>query len=197
MSGLQQHRRWIGLMAVACIIIGGSGPVAHLMCDKTKQNLAELQAAHIKTEQDLQQLREDVARAQKLSRQIDRLHAEQILAPADRLKAAAALEKLAKDKQLRHFTYTLGPEDKLALNAGGESQELAISTIALTADAPSDQDVFTFLEKARILLPGRARIQHFTINRIAPAALAATNIHFEASLEWLSNGSLQTVAGVP
>jgi len=199
MKALYPHRWWLALLVFAIAVMAGSGPLLHLARVKAAHNLAEAQTERVQAEQNLRQLRADVAAARALNRQIDRAQAEQVLAASDRLKAATMLESEASQARLSHFSYTLSPEAHVSLSAGGEMQDLATSTIALAADAAEDQSVYAFIERVRRGLPGRVRITQMTITRSNEYGrpLAALNVHFEANLEWLSNGAVQTVAGGP
>ncbi len=190
---MKQHRLWIALIVCAVAIMTGSGPLAGLLRKDAVRDLTMIQSARAKTGQDLKQLRDNVAAARKLAGEIDRAEAEQVLAPSDRLKAASMFENEAAQGRLSHFTYTLAPEERVAIDAGGEKHDLAVSIITLSADAPDDVYIYSSLERMRQSLPGRARLQQLSISRPGnPDALAAQNVHFEATLEWLSNGTLQT-----
>ena len=197
---LRPHRLWLALLALAVIIIAGSGPVLDLGRGEALHNLAEVKSARVKAEQNLKLLRDNVADARKLNGQIDRVSAEQVLAPTDRLKAAEMLERESNTAGIAHFTYTLAPEEHRAVNVGGETQDLASSAVTLAGDARDDVSVYGFIERTRRLLSGRVQVQKLTITRNgglnAPLA-PISNVHFEAAFEWLSNGAVQTLAGGP
>ncbi len=101
---LRPHRLWLSLFTLAVIIIAGSGPALDMAREKAVLHLAETKAAHAKADENLRQLQADVEAARKLNRQIDRAHAEEVLAPADRLKAAVMLEKEAGSAKLAPFS---------------------------------------------------------------------------------------------
>lgn len=197
MTVLRLHRLWLGLLLLAIAIIAGRAPVLDFAGNRAARDLAAIKDARVKTENDLQQLRDDVVAARKLGSEIDRTRADQVLAPTDRLKAAVMLEKEAAIMKIARFTYTLAPEERTAIDAGGALQNLALSAVTLAGNAPDDISIYNFITHLQHVLPGRARLQQVTITRSASAEvpLAATNVHFEAALEWLSNGSLQTIAG--
>jgi hypothetical protein len=195
---LRSHAGWMIMLALAIALLAGRAPLLHSAGDKAARDLDATRTAREKTEQDLAQLRNDVAAARKISSEIDRAHAEDVLAPTDRLKAAVLLERAAAGQKISHFTYTLAPEGKTVIETGGAPQNLALSAVTLAGDAPDDLYIYKFIEQAERLLPGRARLQEVKITRKGTdAPRAADNAHFETTLEWLSNGSLQTVAGGP
>ena len=107
MNFLRFHRYWIALLALALIIIGANGPLLHIARDEAAHNLAATKEARVQVEQNLLQLRADVATAVKLSSQMDQGKAERYLAPADRLKTTAMLMQEAEHARIAHFFFAL------------------------------------------------------------------------------------------
>jgi hypothetical protein len=195
MIRLRPHRWWLGMLVLSVTIMAGSGPLCDTLREKALQNLAQIKTSRAKVEQDLQQLRDDVTAAHKLSAQIDGVRAEQVLAPVDRLKVAEKLEQEASG--IEHFTYTVTPEEHVTITSGGEKQDLASSTVTLAGEAADDVKIYAFLERVRQLLPGRARLKKFVIARRTGTLGPTANVRFDAAFEWLSNGAVQTVASGP
>ncbi|MGE3623062.1 MAG: hypothetical protein AB7H77_04200 [Bdellovibrionales bacterium] len=197
MISLRRHRGWMALTGFSLVLLCGSGPALHFARGEIEHSRTEIGQARRAAEQILRQLRDNVATARKLAGQIDSRQADQILARVDRLKSAAFFEKEAAAFGLKEFTYTLSPESTVMHNSGGEAQELALSRLELAGDAADDIHVYRYIDHIRARLPGRLRITGLTLGRLPVALSPASNVHFQATLEWLSNGSLQTFAGVP
>jgi hypothetical protein len=199
MTDLRPHRLWLGLLALAIALLVGSGPALRYAQDIAAHHLAELRAKSAQASQNLHQLEDDVATARRISGQIDNATATEVLAPVDRLQAAALLEREAAAAHLQHFTYTLDPEQRFATESDGFKQDLATSDIAVAADVSLDTDGIAFIEHIGHSLPGRVRVKELSFERIggANAAPATVNLRFKATLEWLSNGTRTVMAGAP
>jgi len=84
---------------------------------------------------------------------MDATEMQRLLAPVDRLKVAAMLERQAQASHLRNFTYSLSAENKYT-GSGAGVQDLAQSDISLSAEAPLDGDIYAFIEQSGISCPG-------------------------------------------
>jgi hypothetical protein len=197
LSLLWPHRFWFALLAGSLALILTSAPLLRVAEDGAAKNLVQLQNKHDQTEQALHQLQDDVAAAQKLENEMTLSEAEQSLAPVDRLLAANAMEQEAEAAHLRGFSYTLSPEQKIKMEESvPEPQEVAVSTITLHGEAPTDSNIYGFISAMHDLLPGRIRLQQLSLSRIAnDASVAAYNLRFNATFEWLSNGAVKDMAG--
>ncbi len=197
MSFLSPHKLWIMTSVFAVALMFFSSPLLVFLRGKAARHLAEVQEDRTKTQQVLQRLDDDIATTQKLSGQIGADEIEKPLAPIDRLQASGLLERQADAARLDHFTYTLSPEQKVAINSTEMgAQELAVSTIAVKAEVPLDTDVNAFVQRVGSLMPGRLRLQSLTLEHTATAGTppAADNLHMIANFEWLSNGVTKELA---
>ncbi|MGB9152743.1 MAG: hypothetical protein WCD70_06615 [Alphaproteobacteria bacterium] len=191
------HRIWIGLLIVAFIVGAGNAPVLGIAQQNEKQRLASLLADYNKTADELHQLQDDIAATENLKTKIDEADVDKSLAPVDRLRVAQIIERRAAETHLTHFTYTLSPEQKTPIDTvDAGKQELATSTLALTADAPTDTDAYLFFDSLRRTLPGRLSVRQLSLQRIgaADAPVSDANLHLTASGDWLSNGASQSLA---
>jgi len=192
MNLLYPHRKWLALLIAALFLMTASSPGLRLLRAEATQHLADMRAAQGKTRQALHQLQDDIESVKKLEGQMDPAEAEKFLAPVDRMAAANALQQNAANMRLSHFTYNLSPEQKIKIDAPEAGpQELSLSTLTLSGDAPLDTDIYAFIDGLHHLLPGRVRLQQLSLERTdkADPHLTARNMHFEATLEWLSNHS--------
>lgn len=191
MSLLWPHRFWFALLAISLALIFISLPLLRMAATTTVANLTELKTQQLHAEQTLQQLRSDTETAQKLQSEMTMSEAEQSLEPVDRLLAANIIEREADAAHIYSFSYTLAPEQKIKM-AGltTASQELAVSTITVRGEAPDDMSVYGFIDGMRGSLPGRVRLQQMSLvrsNKSEP--VSAYNLRFNATFEWLSNGT--------
>ncbi|HUY69191.1 MAG TPA: hypothetical protein VMV79_07810 [Alphaproteobacteria bacterium] len=199
MNAPRPHVPWLALVALALTIAFGSGPLARILQTSAAQRLPALETQRAQAAKNLRQLQSDAALARKLSGQIDAAGAARMLAPVDRLQAAAQLERAAAASGLRHFTYTIGAEHPVTVTDSGLRQKLARCSIRLAADAPLDTDASAFIVRIQKILPGRVRVRAFSLTRIGGAntPLGAVNLRFTATLAWLSNGARTVLAGTP
>jgi hypothetical protein len=198
MIKLHPHRWWFGLLVFSVFLYVATKPVVSFLQDREQRQVEMISAEYARVKTSFQQLEDDIATVQKLSRQMSAEDIEKILAPVDRLKVATMLEHQAAASRLQNFAYTIAPEQKLSFNTpGAGSQMLAQSEITLAADVPLDADAYAFVEHLRASLPGRGQLRALTIERIgeSQAALAVTNLHMTARIDWLSAGSDKTVVG--
>ncbi len=197
---LWPHRYWLGLLAFAFVLTVASPPFLRMLTDEAIQNLSQVKAERMQAQQALHQMEGDFATVQGPESNMSAVEAEQFLAPVDRLRVATILEHAADEALVGHFTYTLSPEQKTTISGPeGTPQELAVSTITVGGDVPSDIYMYNFVEGMRRLLPGRLRVQQVSLERSGKedAPLDAYNLRFTATLEWLSNGTTKDMAGVP
>ncbi|MDR3423471.1 MAG: hypothetical protein P4M13_00115 [Alphaproteobacteria bacterium] len=193
----RKHRVWIGLLSLALVIEAGKAPVLGMAQQKAAQKLAALRAENDKTAAALRQFQDDLATAEKMKTEIDASETEKFLAPVDRLRVAEILEHRAAEARLSHFIYSFAPEQKtLIVTVDAGKQELATSKVTLAADAPTDTDVWVFLDAVRRTLPGRFALREFSLQRMgdANAPVAAANVHVTAKGDWLSNGASRNLA---
>jgi hypothetical protein len=196
MKRLAPHRNWILALSAAFVLMAGSNPLLRYMQDKMTLKQTERAEEQQRLAQNLQQLRDDAATAQKLSEAMDTSVVETMLAPVDRIQITARLETLARGARLSSFTYTLSPEQPF--KPDGEEIEpdgIMQSDLTLQADAPQDGNVFRFIENLQQALPGRARLQRLSVERINAndkTPLATANVRMNAALHWLANGSRKT-----
>ncbi len=191
------HRFWIILLAISITLITTSSPLLRVAEEKTSANLAHIKTQRVQAEQTLRQLQDDVAAAQKLGTQMTLSEAEQFLTPVDRLLAANELEHEAAVSHIQHFDYTLAPEQRMKKSSTlAEPQELFVSTVTISGEAPSDIDIYRFISRMPLALPGKLRLQQLSLDRMSKESAVSTyNVRFNATLEWLSNGTTQDVAG--
>lgn len=136
----------------------------------------------------LRQQREDAAAAEKLATLLTDEATQKLLAPVDRTRAVAALPPLADAARLSRFAYVIAPERPLP----GGPEGLALTALTLQGEAPRDEDVFRFLDRAQKSLPGQARLRRLTLDRLDPTLrrpLSSANLRFSAALDWVSNAS--------
>ncbi len=188
MNALRPHHGWLLALGAALLLAAASDPLLRYARNGMAEESRALDAEHARISQSLMQLRDDAATAQRLSRTITSKDMEKYLAPTDRAKIAARLEPIATASRLSRFTYTLSPEQNFAPE-GGDMDGIAQSHLTLEAEAPQDDDATRFLLRLQQTLPGRAALQHLSLERTNPTALSATNIHLKAEIDWLSNST--------
>ncbi|MFA5041241.1 MAG: hypothetical protein WC464_06385 [Bdellovibrionales bacterium] len=188
----RSHKGWIGLMVLAILVGAGNAPLLGAAEKKAAQKLVSLKKENEKAVAALRQMEEDLATVEKMKTVIDDNAAKKYLAPVDRLDAAQILERRAAEAGLTRFTYTLSPEKKASFDMVGISKhDLATSQWTVTADAPSDVDVYAFLDAISHTLPGRITVHQISLQRITEEGdpISFANIRFAANGEWLSNGA--------
>ncbi|MDR3450688.1 MAG: hypothetical protein P4M15_13260 [Alphaproteobacteria bacterium] len=198
MINWKPHRLWAGILGAAILIGLFNGPVLGAAQKKARADLASLQREHAKAALAVKQLREDIAETESLKNQIGATSVEKFLAPANRLRVAQIMERRASEARLSHFSYTLAPEQKIQMDTlGSGKQMLARSKITLTADAPTDNDAYLFVDNLRRALPGQFQVRSFSLQRIGPqdAPVGVANLRLAASGDWLSNGASRKWAG--
>jgi hypothetical protein len=155
MKFLLPHKFWMATLAAIALMFF-SAPMLGFLRDEAASHLTSVRSERTKTDQALQRLEDDIATTQRLNGQIGAEEIEKSLAYVDRLQAADFLEKQASASRLGHFTYTVSPEQKALIgNPGADAQELAVSTIAVKAEAPLDTDAYAFVDRIRSVMPGR------------------------------------------
>jgi hypothetical protein len=197
MIDFRSHRVWMWMLVLAVVIGAGGSPALNLARQKAEQTRISLLKENEKSEQALRQLRDDIAAAEKMKTVIDDDAAKKSLAAVDRLRAAQILEQRAAEANLTRFAYTVSPEEKTFIDTvGAGRQELATSKWTVTADAPTDIDVFVFLDAISHTLPGRVTLRALSIQRIGEneALISDANVHLTANGEWLSNGASRNLA---
>ncbi|MDX2027166.1 MAG: hypothetical protein SFW62_00865 [Alphaproteobacteria bacterium] len=196
MRFLYPHRFWLAVLACAVLLVAASNPLLQVLREKTSRYLSEVRTERMRAEEIVRQIDGDRETANALSGEMNEAELEKALAPIDRLRAAAVLERQAAVARLSRFTYTLSPEQKVTVTAPGAGpQELALSTITMSAEAPLDTSAYVFVEQLRQTLPGRIRPQQVMLERLDDAApLSASNLRLTATLEWLSNGVTKEMA---
>ncbi len=196
MIDLRPHKKWMGVWAVSLLLGAASTPLLGVALHKAEQRRTALLQQKEKALNDIQQLNEDTAAAEKMKNEIDAVEARKYLAPADRLQAANILESRAAEARLTNLAYTFSPEEKVIVDTvGAGKQQLAKSKWCVTADAPSDIDVYNFLDALQQTLPGRLTLSQISIERIGEKeAISNANVRLTVSGEWLSNGASQTFA---
>jgi hypothetical protein len=187
------HRLWLMLAAVALLVLAGL-PVARYLAEGEAGQAARIAAARQQDERALRRIEEDLLAARDLKNNLGAGEIARLLAPADRLQAAARLEQAAQAARISHFTYTLAPERQSRVDSAAGPQELALSTVTLAGDAPLDTDIYRFVARAREMLPGRAKLKQLSVMRLGNPP-AAANVHMEAVFEWLSNGAQSVGSG--
>lgn len=180
-----------GLLAAA--------PALYVLHRGAAKDLAGTMAERQKAEEILAQLRSEDDAARQIRGRIGVEDARRLLAPVERLTVAGEIERAASLFHMSHFTYTLMPEKTVKIEDADGPETLALSSISLGAEAPSDAVIYRFIAQLSRILPGRLRVAEMEVERIGDsnAALTASNVKFKVTLEWLSNGSLRNVAGGP
>ncbi|MDD5585946.1 MAG: hypothetical protein PHY92_03190 [Alphaproteobacteria bacterium] len=193
MKALKAHRWWLAALAAALVLLACGDPLLRYGHDALTARLQKSDAAKKNLTTVLQQLRDDAATAERLSRAIKAGEAAAYLAPADRLQITAQLEPLATASRLGRFTYTLSPEQPFKPEqASPDTDGLAESVLTFEADAPHDGDAYRFIERLLRRLPGRARLRQLAIentNAANAGPLAVANVRLNATVDWLANGS--------
>lgn len=191
---LHPHRVWLALLSLAVIAVLVGGPVSDWALENSKTRAENIAKERADAEKALARFHDDM---QMLQNQDHRLSADdvaRILAPTDRLQAGSIMEKQAASDLFSHFTYTVSPEKRLHT---ADADHLSESLVNLSADMPLDTDAAVFLRSLGHTMPGRIHLRHVKLSRIsmdAPPSLA--NIHMEADLVWLSNGTNSDMAEV-
>lgn len=148
---------------------------------KAEARATQLQQQRMQAEQDLQQFHDDLAAAADTAHALTPEDIERLLAPVNRMRVMAELERRAASAGLSHISYTLSP-------AEAEGREgLAKSRLSLDADAPSDVDAVAFVRSLRLLMPGLVEVQKLRLSRPG-ADLSDANLHMQVDLSWLANG---------
>jgi hypothetical protein len=192
---LRPHRRWLALFAAALVLLLAGSPLARQGLEIEQRRAEDIAAERAKLQETARSFQDDILLARKLESQMNAEDIDRLLAPVDRLGVAAELERQAASSRFEHFAYTIAPEKKTITGAPG-AEGMAESDVTLAADMPLDTDAYIFIDRVRALLPGRARLKHLTLTRLAAdAPLALDNIHMEAALEWLSNGAAKNGQG--
>jgi len=188
MKALRPHVPWLAAFCAACVLLTATDPLSEKARAIFSDKIRQAENMKSEAERSLQFLRADANTARALSREVTAGEVEAFLAPTDRLQIAARLEQLAAGHRLSRLVYAFSPEKSFVPPPSAPDAEgLSESVLTLEADAPHDVEVFRFLEEARKLLPGRACMKNLTIELLP--RLAAANVHFSASIDWLSNGS--------
>jgi hypothetical protein len=192
MTDWAAHRLWLSLLAIAVIIGAANAPLIGMATRAERTKLENLRSQSQKETDALRQLQDDLDATENLKTQIDDSDADRSLQSVNRLRVAKMLETRAAESRLTSFTYSLSPEKPTEFDTiGAGKQTLATSDVAMTADAPTDIDVYRFVENIRLSLPGRLALRHLSMERAAQpnAPIAATNLHVKIDAEWLSNGA--------
>ena len=186
------HRLWIGILCLALVIAAANAPLLGAAQEQETRKLAVLRQEYEKTAKALRQLQEDIAATEKLKTQIEDKEVEKSLSSTNRLEAARILERRAAESHLTHLVYTFSPEEKTAIDTPGSgTQTLATSRMTLTADAPTDVEIYLFFDSLRHSLPGRVTLRALSLHRIGAedTPITASNLHLSAQAVWLSNGA--------
>jgi hypothetical protein len=178
---IRQHTPWILTVVLAITCIFGGTPVLRTISNAFHQRLESMQHDTAQAQQTLRHLQNDAVESKSLSEKISPEDIEKILAPVDRMQAAAAMETIAAAARMHHFTYSLSPEQ----NVG----DIAESALAIKTDASLDTEIFQFIDNLQRTLPGRLVIKNLTIERSGTVP-ALDNLHCEADMLWQSNGSI-------
>ncbi|HEU0117900.1 MAG TPA: hypothetical protein VFR09_04630 [Alphaproteobacteria bacterium] len=198
MNRIAPHIFWLGLLVCAVLLMAISTPILQYASEKANADLIKVRAESSKTSATLYQLQDDIAAVQKLSSEISSAEADQWLAPVDRLRVASLMEQQANETRLSHFTYTVAPEQRTSIETPGAGpQQLALSSITLSADAALDTDIYHFIDGLHAALPGRVRLQQMVIEKNGNGTPGSPNLKLTATLEWLSNGAIKDLAGAP
>lgn len=194
---MNPHKAWLGLLTFSLALLLTGSPLFQMAGDVAAQRLHAIQSQRAEAQKNLSQLRDDIETAQKLKNEMSLQEAEAFLAPVDRLQAASLLEEQAAALHVGNFTYTIAPEEKIKITALPEPQELSVSLVTLQGDMPGDNNVYHFVDSLRDILPGRLRLQQLSIERLGAesATLQPVNVRFSAKFEWLSNGTVTSLAG--
>jgi hypothetical protein len=189
----------ISFQTVALAGLLAAAPALYVQHQKTAADLVNTITERQKAETTLAQLRSDGDAARQIRGRINVEEARRLLAPVERLTVAAGIERAASSFHMKHFTYTMAPEKTAKIDDADGTQNLALSSISLGAEAPSDAGIYQFITQLGHVLPGRLRVTDMEIERIgdANAALTSSNVRFKATLEWLSNGAVKNVAAAP
>jgi hypothetical protein len=189
MKALQAHRGWLLALVAAIVFMACSHPLLDYVQQLFEQRLGSIETRHRLLEASLQQLRDDAATAERLRPTIDAEALEKNLAAVDRLSVTSQFESLAASARLDHFAYTLSPETPFKNDA--DAQGLARSTLSIEAQAPNDIDAIRFVDRLLRLLPGRAELQRFSLDRLndGEAKLGALNVHVNIAIDWIANES--------
>jgi len=197
MIALAPHKKWISLLAVALVLGICNNMFVDEAVTESERTLASLRTKNHASFRAMEQLKEDIASAETLKTVLDDQAAQKFLAPIDRVRTGEILERRAEEARLTHFSYSLSPEEKTSFDTEA-SQKLALGlcTITLEADAPTDLDVYIFLDSVDRMLSGSLALKRLSLQRITPYAspMTAANLHFKVIGKWLSNGT-STIAG--
>jgi hypothetical protein len=163
---------------------------------KAEESRADIRRDKEQAADALRQLKEDAVAAQSMKNEIDVASAKKYLEPTDRLRAAQTLERRAAEFGLTNLAYTMGPEQKVShQTVASGAQEVALSLITLSANAPSDTDVYAFFDALSRTIPGRVSLREISLQRLngVDAPIAEANVRLDAQADWLSNGAAQTL----
>jgi len=182
----QTHRAWLTLLGGAILLLLVEPPLAGWGLDRAQSRAASIAAERAELVQNTQRFQEDMRLAEQMDGRMSTEDIDRLLAPAERLKIVAGLERQAASARFTHFTYTLAPEQKDKTGIGMEG--LTQSDLTLAADMPMDTDAYAFLDHLRILLPGRVHIKQMVLTRM-DGETSLDKTHMEAVLQWLSNSA--------
>jgi len=178
---------------VVALILGATNSfVINKAEKKAQETLSALKKKNRDSFRAMEGLKEDLASAEVLKTVIDDKTAKKFLTPTDRVHASELLERRAEEARLTHFSYSFSPEEKKSFDSdyAGE-QRLGLCSYTFESDAPTDLDVYVFLDTIERTLPGSLAFEKFSMRRTAPkdATMTESNLHFKASGKWLSNGT--------
>ena len=194
---LTPHRHWLLLFGAAILLALAGLPLIDYGIAAARHRAEDIAAERAELQQAATRFHEDVQLAERPDGRMTAEDIDRLLAPVDRLRMLAGLERQAASRRLSHFTYALSPEKKAKIDVM-EAADMAVSELTLTADMPLDIDCYAFLQSIGSVLPGRTRLRQLSLTRIAnDSPLSLANLHMEAVLEWLSNGAAQKQAGLP
>ncbi len=195
LEDIKPHQTWISLLGGALVLLFAGPALVGQMERSTQHSAAEIVAERLELQESATRFHDDMQLSNRPEGQMSADEITRLLAPIDRLQAVAGLERQAASAQLSHFTYALSPEQKPKTAILG-ANNLTESHITMSADAPLDTDVTAFIKSLNYVLPGRVRLQQFTLTRSNPdAALSLANVHMDAVVEWVSNGAAKDKVG--
>jgi hypothetical protein len=195
---LKPHRFWLLPLAAGLLLLFVASPLARLATEAAQHHGQDIAAERARLQDSLNRFEEDMRLAQKLDGTMSAETIDRLLAPVDRLRVAAELERQAASANFSRFTYRLSPARTAKTDGGNAVDGLTESDLMLSADMPLDTDATTFMGRLGELLPGRVHLRHLALTRAAgDAPLSLANMHMEAELQWLSNAATTDTTGAP
>ncbi len=172
MKDLRPHKAWFLALYAVLLLLLGLDPLMTLSREAIEKEQNDLSSAHRQLEQELKQLRDDAALAERLSRDINAGDVEKYLAPASRLQVTAKLEPLAADSRLSNFTYTLAPEQPYTDKRPDRETEGLVQSRKLSLRMKRQRTAATYgYRYFQQALPGKLRLDSIVVERLPKDSL--------------------------